>query len=95
MSKIKLTMSLILAALYNRMSWSKISHDRAHLTYTQFLQIMMDEFEIIVDNGTCRQKWNDLIQCGYMIQSGKDDADVDLNKVRQKVMAKRGEVVFS
>lgn len=95
MSKVKLTISFVLGALYSRMSWSKISHDRESLTYDQFVRIMMDELEIMVDNGTCRQKWNDLIACGYLIQSGKDAAEVDLKKVREKVMSDRAEVVSS
>jgi hypothetical protein len=94
MSKVKLTISFILAALYNRMSWSKTSHDRESLTYNQFMRIMMDDLEIIIDNGTCRQKWNDLIQCGYFIQSGKDAANVDMAKVRAKVVPLTS-VVFS
>ena len=85
MTKARLTTSLVLAALYNHMSWSKMAHDRESLTYLQFKKIMMNDLDLIIDNGTCRQKWNDLSEFGYFTRIDDDRVTVELIKIRQKV----------
>ncbi len=85
MSRVKLTVSVTLAAVSSHMGWTDKTVSEMTITYIQFKKIMMDILELANDDGTCRQRWNDLVDCGYFKAKNRDEAVADLSRIRERL----------
>ncbi len=79
------SISETLYALYREMNWSFSSNDRELIKYHEFKDIVMFRLELYRTDRTCKEKWNNLIEFGFLTSINQYAYAADIHMIREKL----------